>query len=256
MLFKRTTVFAALISVAFSLDTAMAFAQGHPIAPKLAFDSLSGTKITLDQFKGSVVLLNFWTTSCGVCLSEMPTLSALQSRYGSQGLRVLGVALDNNLESIRKVAEQHRVTYTVGSGDSQMEEQFGTDGFPVIFVIGRDGRIYSQHSGAIRAQDLDAEVTQLLARGPDVSVDDFHGSPGAKPARIPTPAELKSQIPGVDLSDLDESQIAELKQQLESEPCPCGCNRSVLQCRSNHSSCEQSKTLARQAAKKLHPPMI
>ena len=244
------------ITLAFCSGVPRGLAESHPAAPRLSFTNLTGDKVNLDDYKGSVILLNFWTTSCSVCLSEIPTLSSLQDRYGSQGLRVLGVAVDDQAASIRKVIEQRHINYTIALGNDRMEEEFGADGFPVTLVIGRDGRIYSQHSGAIRAQDLEAEVTQLLAGGPDVSVNDFHSSAGAKSARIPTSAELKSEIPGVDLSGLDESQIAELKQQLESEPCPCGCNRSLLKCRSSHSSCQQSKTLASRAAEKLHPPMI
>ena len=210
----------------------------------------------LDEFRGSVVLLNFWTTSCSVCLYEIPTLSSLQDRYGTQGLNVLGVALDANAESVRKVAAQRRINYKVVAGDDRMEEALGADGFPVTLLIGRDGRIYSRHSGATSRQELESEVTQLLAAGPNASIEQFRASTTAEPVKLPTSAELQSEIPGVDLSALSGPQIAAVKQQLDSEACPCGCNRSVLKCRSNHSACNQSKELARHAVEKLQWPMI
>jgi hypothetical protein len=164
--------------------------------------------------------------------------------------------LDDNVDSIRKVAEKRHVNYTVASGDNKMEEQFGADGFPVMLVIGRDGRIYSRHSGAVNREAIESEVAQLLHVGPDTPVEQFRASAGAEQVRLPSPAEIQSEIPGVDLSGLSQAQIAELTQQLASEACPCGCNRTVLVCRSNHSSCKQSKEMAQQAAEKLHAPMI
>jgi len=255
MLLKIRIFLTIAIALAFCGDVARVAAESHPMAPRLSFTSLSGGKITLDEFKGSVVLLNFWTTSCGVCLSEIPTLSSLQDSYASQGLRVVGVAVDDNVDSIRKVAEQRHVNYTVASGDNQMEEQFGADGFPVTLVIGRDGRIYSRHSGAVSREAIESEVAQLLRAGPDTPVEQFRASAGEN-VRLLSPAELQSEIPGVDLSAFSQAQKAELKQQLASQACPCGCNRTVLMCRSTHSSCKQSKEMAQQAAEKLHAPMI
>lgn len=231
-------------------------ADSHPPAPQVSFSSLSGAAVSLEQFRGSVVLLNFWTTSCGVCLSEIPTLSALQDHYGPAGLRVLGVALDDNPEAIRAFATQRHLNYTVAIGSMQTEERFGTGVFPVTFMIGRDGRIYSRHTGAVTQEALESEVAQLLAADSKVPLSAFHASAGAQPVELPTVAELDSEVPGVDASRLSPEQLAQLKQQLDSEPCPCGCNRTVLKCRSNHSSCEQSKRQAQEAAKKLQGPMI
>jgi thiol-disulfide isomerase/thioredoxin len=239
------------------LSSALTFAADRfPPAPHLVFTGLSGEKVSVDQFKGSVVLLNFWTTSCGICLSEIPTLSALQDQYGSQGLRVIGVALDSNSTAIHKVMSERRITYTVAAGDEKMEEQLGAGGFPVTFLIGRDGRLYGQHSGAIRREALEGEVTQLLSASAESPVDNFRASDEAQPVRLPSPVELNSEIPGIDVSHLSKAQLAQLKQQLESESCPCGCNRSVLQCRTAHSSCNRSQEMARDALQKLHGGMI
>ena len=231
-------------------------ADSHPPAPQVSFSSLSGEALSLQQFRGSVVLLNFWTTSCGVCLSEIPTLSALQDRYRPAGLRVLGVALDDDAEKVRAFAAHRHLNYTLAIGSQQIEERFGTGVFPVTFMIGRDGRIYSRHTGAVTQEALESEVAQLLAAEGTAPLNAFRASAGAQPVELPTAAELGSEVPGVDVSHMSPEQLAQLKQQLDSEPCPCGCNRTVLKCRSNHSSCEESRRQAQEAAEKLHGPMI
>lgn len=255
MLSKTRVFVVAVMAAASSMAVKPLSAEGsHPLAPPLSFSSLAGEKIQLAQFRGSVVLLNFWTTSCSVCLSEIPMLSALQTQYASQGLRVVGVALDDQIETVRRFTEKRRLGYTVVVASHKIQEQLGVEGFPVTLVIGRDGRIYSQHSGAVKKEALESEVTQLLAA--DISEERFHPSEGAEPLRLYTTAELESEVPGVDLSNLSQAQVAELKRQLDVAACPCGCNRSVLKCRSNHSSCKDSKEFAREAVEKLLHPMI
>lgn len=245
-----------LTAVALSMAATLVAADSHPLAPSLSFTGLSGEKVSVDQFRGSVVLLNFWTTSCSVCLSEIPTLSALQAEYASQGLRVIGVALDDRAETVRRFAEQRHPNYTLALGNPGVRDQLGIEGFPVTFVIGRDGRMYSRHLGGANKEALENEVVQLLAADPHTSVEQFRTSQNGEPITLPTAAEIESEVPGVDLSQLTKAQVAELKQHLDATACPCGCNRSVLQCRSNHSSCTESKQLARQAAEKLRTPMI
>ena len=257
MFAKMRSLVVLLIVFAIAMHATPLFAaNSHPFAPQLSFSSLTGEKVSLDQLKGSVVLLNLWTTSCSICLSEIPTLSALQDRYATQGLRVIAVTLDEQPESVRRFTETRHLNYTVVTASSAVEEQLGVDGFPVTFVIGRDGRIYSQHSGAIKAAPLESEITQLLGADPQKLVQTFRPSEDAAPVTLPTAAELESEVPGVDLSRLNTSQVAELKEQLDTTACPCGCNRSVLKCRMNHSSCKESKQLAREAVEKLHSPMI
>lgn len=257
MFAKTRSLVVLLIAFAVAMQATPLFAaDSHPFAPQLSFSGLSGKKVSLDQFRGSVVLLNLWTTSCSICLSEIPTLSELQDRYARQGLQVIAVALDEQPESVRKFTETRHFNYTVATANSAVEEQFGVDGFPVTFVIGRDGRMYSQHSGAIRAESLESEITQLLGADPLKLVETFRPSEDAVPVTLPTAAELESEVPGVDLSQLNTAQVAELKEHLDAATCPCGCNRSILKCRMNHSSCKESKQLAREATQKLRSPMI
>lgn len=257
MFAKTRSLVVQLIAFAIAIQAMPLFAaDSHPFAPPLSFRSLSGERVSLDQFRGSVVLLNLWTTSCSICLSEIPTLSALQARYAPQGLRVIAVALDSQPESVRKFTEKRHLNYTVATANSAVEEQFGVDGFPVTFVIGRDGRMYSQHSGAIKRESLENEITQLLGPDPEGFLETFRPSEDAAPVTLPTAAELESEVPGVDVSQLSKAEVAELKENLDAAACPCGCNRSILKCRMNHSSCKESKQLARKAAQKLRSPMI
>jgi len=244
------------VAVAFAWTAPLFAADTHPFAPLVSFSDISGQKISLNQFRGSVVLLNFWTSSCSACLAEIPALSALQTQYAADGLRVIGLASDNQPEAVRKVLEQRHVNYTVALGAAEIQERFGVDEFPVTLLIGRDGRVYSRHSGAIERESLQSEIRQLLGADTQAEAKQFRASENADPVQLPTDAELKSEIPGIDVSQLSEAQLTELRQRLTSLPCPCGCNRSILGCLSSHTSCKQSKALARAAAERLRSPMI
>jgi peroxiredoxin len=253
---KRRFLILVMALVSLTTANSLSAPDSHPLAPALSFITLSGEKVQLDQFKGSVVLLNLWTTSCSICLSEIPTLSALQTQYASQGLRVVGVALDDQVETVHRFTEKHPLGYTVLVGTREVQEQLGAEAFPVTFLIGRDGRIYSQHSGAVKRGALESEITQLLAADSANAEDHFHPSEGSEPVQIPTAAELKSDVPGVDLSKLSTAQVTALKQQLDETACPCSCNRTVLKCLSNHSSCKDSKRFAHEVVENLQRPMI
>ena len=246
------------VAVIFLIHFAIGQTHGespHPSAPQLSFTGLSDERISLDQFRGNVVLLNFWTTSCSVCVAEARTLAALQDHYGSRGLRIVAVALDGDAELVRKFYEQHHLDYTVALGDPGLLEQLGAAGFPVTLIIGRDGRVYSQHSGVATQQALEIEIDQLLAADAKTEVAGFRLADGAEIPHFPTPQELESEVPAIDVSHLTKAQLSELKRRLDSGSCPCECNRSVLKCRLTHSNCKQSQRLARETIENLYSPI-
>ncbi len=122
-------------------------------APDFRAASLDGSGRVkgIADYRGEVVLINLWATWCGPCVIEMPSIQRLYDRYRDDGLRVVGVAVDDpGFEGrIREFVNEHRLTFEIlhdGSGD--IEQAYQSMGLPATFIVGRDGRIRKLHLGA------------------------------------------------------------------------------------------------------------
>ena len=96
------------------------------VAPDFSLESLDGTTMRLSDLRGKAVLLNFWATWCGPCKIEMPWFVDLQNQYGSQGLQIVGVAMDDaSKEDIGKFAKDMGVNYPILIGKEAVGDQYG-----------------------------------------------------------------------------------------------------------------------------------
>ncbi len=140
----------------------------HPLAPEFSLSTLTGEKLNLSDYRGKVVLLDFWATWCGPCTEEIPHFVELQNQYRDQGFQIIGVSMDDSPEPVREFYRQFKMNYPVVMGDAKTGELFGgVLGLPIAFLIGRDGRIYSKHIGATDIATLDREIkAQLQATDP------------------------------------------------------------------------------------------
>ena len=225
----------------------------YPMAPEFKLTSLSGQTVNLRDLRGKVVILDFWATWCGPCRLEIPEFEDLQRKYGSQGLQVVGVSMDDSSAPVRQFYQQFKMNYPVVMGTDKVGELYGgIYALPTSFVIGRDGRIYAKHVGAMSEGVFLREVRQLLAARPNQPLASFTPAvPGSADISVETPAEVNSPVPGVDVSKLSAAQLAEFKKKLSSEHCTCGCGYTVLQCREVDGSCPTSLKMAREAMAKL-----
>jgi peroxiredoxin len=99
---------------------------------------------TIADYKGQVVLLNVWATWCLPCRTEMPSIQALYDRFGSRGLKVVAVSIDNpgTEEKIRQFRDQYGLTFEIlHDASGLIKRDYQTTGVPETFVIGRDGII-------------------------------------------------------------------------------------------------------------------
>jgi cytochrome c biogenesis protein CcmG/thiol:disulfide interchange protein DsbE len=139
-----------------------AAASGN-VAPELAVTDIDGQKLTLSDYKGKVVLLDFWATWCTPCRTEIPHFVEMQNKYGPQGFQVIGISMDDDAKPVREFYQQHQLNYPVAVGDDKLADRFGgVMGLPVNFLIDREGRIHSKHLGATDISVFDEEVTELL----------------------------------------------------------------------------------------------
>jgi thiol-disulfide isomerase/thioredoxin len=143
-------------------------------APNVTFKDLEGKEIPLSQFKGKVVLVNFWATWCEPCRIEIPWLINIQKKYAARGFTILGVAMDEDGKSavepfVRKHefdVDGHKETmnYPILLGNDPLAEKFGgLIGMPTSILISRDGKKVKTVVGMILNQEeLDKDIEALL----------------------------------------------------------------------------------------------
>jgi thiol-disulfide isomerase/thioredoxin len=147
-------------------------AQGLPDfrekdAPSFTLKSVDGKTVSLADYKGKAVLLNFWATWCGPCKLEMPWLIEMQKKYASQGFTVLGISEDDS--STKEVSDfmaKMGVDYPVLMYDDQMNKAYGgIDYLPTSYYIGRDGKVIIEAGGLISESEMEANIQKILAKG-------------------------------------------------------------------------------------------
>lgn len=127
--------------------------------------AVTGKAIRLASYRGKVVLLNFWATWCGPCLTEIPQFSAWQRQYA--GLQVVGVSMDDDAVPVRTALAKLQPGYPVVMGDTQLARLYGgIYGLPVTFVIDKRGTIRYRHRGAAPLPLLQKELASLLGASP------------------------------------------------------------------------------------------
>ncbi len=132
-------------------------------APEFALKTLDGSRLTLSEYRGKVILLDFWATWCSPCQEEIPRFVEWQGKYGNQGFQVIGISMDDNPKPVQGFVQDFRMRYPVAMGTQEMASQFGGIlGLPVNLVIGRDGKIKAKHLGMYDLNQLEQEIkTQL-----------------------------------------------------------------------------------------------
>ncbi len=136
----------------------------HP-APAWKLKDLNGNDVSSDQFKGKVLVVDFWATWCPPCVGEIPGYVALQKKYGKDGLAIVGVSMDQDPPAkVKKWVAAHHVDYTIVMADDSVVDAFGgMDAIPTTFIIDRDGNIRDRKVGA----DPGYEKRLLAYLGPD-----------------------------------------------------------------------------------------
>jgi cytochrome c biogenesis protein CcmG/thiol:disulfide interchange protein DsbE len=154
----------AVVAVSLTLPGAPSVAKNLiETAPDLSRNDLAGNPVHLIDYRGRVVLLNFWATWCGPCREEMPRFSQWERNYGAKGLRVIGISMDDDAESARAFLKQHPVSYPIVVGDAKLGESFGgVLGLPTTYLIDPRGRIVARYQGESNLKKMEAEIqTQL-----------------------------------------------------------------------------------------------
>ena len=231
----------------------VAAAGKHPQAPPFELTDLTGAKLSLEDYKGKVVLLDFWATWCGPCREEIPWFVQLQEKYSGQGFSVIGVAVQDSPDSVNKFYKDFHLNYPVAMGDQTVSSLYGGIlGLPTSFVIGRDGMIYAEHTGTTSSEVFEKEIQQLLADKDSHGDDSFTPAGLQQEIDVGKPGEVNAEVPGVDISKLSKEELAAFEKQLDAAKCTCGgCKFTLLQCRRDDSTCPVSRKAAREMLEKF-----
>ncbi len=141
------------------------------VAPGFTLVDLQGKKVSLADYKGKPVLVNFWATWCGPCKLEMPWFEEFSKKYQPQGLVILGLAADDAGKSvIADTARKSGVTYPILLADDKIEEAYGgVDYLPESFYVDRQGKVLIETAGVSSEgggkDEIEANIRKLVAGG-------------------------------------------------------------------------------------------
>lgn len=140
----------------------------HKPAPQFTLKEVDGKKVSLSDFKGKPLVVNFWATWCGPCKVEMPWFEEFRKKYAGDGFEVLGVADDSDAgkDVIAGAAKKLGVTYPILLADTTMEKAYGDpEVLPMSFYVDRKGTITEVTAGLGTKAEMEAKVKETIAAG-------------------------------------------------------------------------------------------
>jgi peroxiredoxin len=142
-------------------------------APDFALKDADGRTVHLSDYKGKVVLLDFWATWCGPCRMEIPWFIEMQRDKKDRGFEVLGVSMDDNgWEDVKPFLAEMKINYRVVIGNDQTAQIYGgVESLPTTFLIDRDGKIAVVYLGLTSKKDIQDGVEQLLQPASKVALN-------------------------------------------------------------------------------------
>ena len=160
------TISALAAGCSFSPKKTPTTAENRKVAANFSLPDSDGVQVVLADYKGKVVLLNFWATWCGPCKIEIPWFIEFNKAYRDRGFSVLGVSLDDDgWKSVKPYLAEKKMDYPNTVGNEQVSQSYGgIDSLPTTFVIDRDGRIAFVHTGLAGKDTYEKEIRSLLGR--------------------------------------------------------------------------------------------
>ncbi len=134
------------------------------VAPDFALKDAHGNVVHLADYRGKVVLLDFWATWCGPCGEEIPWLTDFQRKYKDRGFEVLGISMDDDgWKEINPFVALKKINYRIVLGDDKTGDLYGgIEALPTTFVIDRNGRVASHFVGLAARKDFQNAIETLL----------------------------------------------------------------------------------------------
>ncbi|HEX7708682.1 MAG TPA: redoxin family protein [Thermoanaerobaculia bacterium] len=132
-------------------------------APPFRLKAFDGTSVSLADFRGQVVLLDFWATFCPPCIAALPELQALHAKNAMRGFSVVGVTVDDRAAMVRKATSQAKVSYPILQSTPEVWNAYSVTALPAMVLVGRDGRIIRRYGGEADKVAMLAEIERAIA---------------------------------------------------------------------------------------------
>jgi cytochrome c biogenesis protein CcmG, thiol:disulfide interchange protein DsbE len=133
------------------------------VAPVFSATTIDGTEVSLADYAGRPVWLTFGASWCADCRAEAPDIQAAWERYGSEGLLVLSIAIQEDAPTAKTYAERAGLTFpTVADPRTEIARRFGLFGTPTHYFIGRDGRVEEIRLGGLQPEDMDTLIASVM----------------------------------------------------------------------------------------------
>jgi cytochrome c biogenesis protein CcmG/thiol:disulfide interchange protein DsbE len=137
-------------------------AEVSGVAPGFTLADVHGRSVSLADFRGKVVILDFWATWCPPCKREIPDFIKLQSEYGSKGVQVVGIALDEP-EKVRAFVRDSGMNYPVLLGTDEVSAHYGgVESIPTTFILDKTGGIVTKYEGFKSKETFESQIKKLL----------------------------------------------------------------------------------------------
>jgi len=155
-----------LVNVLLAFPTQVPAENLRQAAPNFILSDSKGTSVRLSDYKGKVVLLDFWATWCHGCKTEIPWYMEFQNKYKDKGLWVIGVSMDDDgWKSVKPFIEENKMNYEVVIGNENLAKLYAVDALPVTLLIDRAGNIAVSHAGMVDKAAFENEIRELLQDG-------------------------------------------------------------------------------------------
>jgi peroxiredoxin len=185
---RRWTLFAAAVAILASCESPipdnfhLKSASERKATPDFSLKDSTGATVKLSDYKGKVVLLNFWATWCGPCKIEIPWFMDFEKTYKDRAFAVLGVSMDEDgWDAVKPYIEEHKMNYRVVIGNDQVSQLFGSiESLPTTIVIDREGRIASMHIGLVAKSTYQKEIELLLGAPKNATQSGAVRAPGGE----------------------------------------------------------------------------
>lgn len=154
------------------VKTIVSPAGDRVLAPDFGLTDTAGKTVRLSNFRGQVVLLDFWATKCGGCVAEIPAFIEIAAAYRDRGLAVFGVSEDiiyENLSGadqawsqVRPFARDHKVNYSVVVDDREVHKRYNIMALPITYLLDDQGRVAATYAGVVDRANLEQNIEVLL----------------------------------------------------------------------------------------------
>ncbi len=149
-----------------ALRAVLQSAKERKPAPDFALQDASGKTVKLKNYRGKVVLLDFWATWCTGCKKEIPWFSEFQKTYGTKRFAVVGVSMDEGgWNVVKSFLAETRVPYRMLLGDDATAKGYGITNLPDTFLIDRNGKVAAAYTaGLVDKDDVESNIKALLSK--------------------------------------------------------------------------------------------